>query len=335
MFSQQQDNMEATALCTRLFMTVFLLLAAQVQNCCYSQKLDAAFPRTEPNRLQFFAYSPISVQCEHLDCSPECRVMKRLKKDSTNTTQLWETSTGSITVKLHSTSESGEYWCENKEGERSNSINITVTDGDVILESPALPVTEGEDLSLYCRTKTSNPPADFYKDGLSIATGYTGMFTINSVSKSHEGLYKCRISGVGESAESWLAVGAHITSSPKEIQESSETTDGSPQVSILLPVVITTVSVAVLLMLVGLLHCLKHKGCLSSDTTPGTDSGSREAAAAAAENMVTYAVVTKHRNRRAEPGISSSSARQISSAGASDVVYSTIQLRSPRAEAWA
>ena len=53
---------------------------------------------------------------------------------------------------------------------------------------------------------------------------------------------------------------AHITSSPEEIQESSETTDGSPQVSILLPVVITTVSVAVLLMLVGLLHCLKHKG---------------------------------------------------------------------------
>ena len=84
-------------------------------------------------------------------------------------------------------------------------------DGDVILESPALPVTEGEDLSLYCRTKTSNPPADFYKDGFSIATGYTGMFTINSVSKSHEGLYKCRISGVGESAESWLAVRGEMT----------------------------------------------------------------------------------------------------------------------------
>ncbi|XP_030287680.1 low affinity immunoglobulin gamma Fc region receptor II-a-like [Sparus aurata] len=268
-------------------MTVFLLLAAQVQNCCCSQKLDAAFPRIEPNRLQFFEYSTISVMCEHLDCSPECRVMRRLKKDSTNTTQLWETSTGSITVKLSLQSDSGEYWCENKEGERSNSINITVTDGDVILESPAVPVMQGDTLSLYCRIKgTSDPSADFYKNGLYIATEYKGIFTINRVSESDEGLHKCRISGVGESAESWLAVRADITLPPEEIQESSETpsTDGSPQVPILLPVVITTVSVAVLLMLVGLLHCLKHKG-----------SGE---ASVAVLSMVTYAVVSKHCKKR-------------------------------------
>ncbi|XP_030286019.1 low affinity immunoglobulin gamma Fc region receptor II-a-like [Sparus aurata] len=191
--------------------------------------------------------------------------MRRLKKDSTNTTQLLEASTGSITVP----SDSGEYWCENKEGERSSSINITVTDGDVILESPAVPVMQGDTLSLYCRIKgTSDPSADFYKNGLYIATEYKGMLTINRVSESDEGLYKCRISGGGESAESWLAVRGemtyitHITLSPEEIQESSETpsSDSSPQVPILLPVVITTVSVAVLLMLVGLLHCLKHKG---------------------------------------------------------------------------
>ncbi|XP_036967313.1 low affinity immunoglobulin gamma Fc region receptor II-like isoform X3 [Acanthopagrus latus] len=305
MFSQQQDNMEATALCTRLSMTAVLLFAAQVQNCCYSLKLDAIFPHVEPNRLQFFAYSPISVQCEHLDCSPECRVMKRLKKDSTNTTQLWETSTGSSTVQLSFQSDSGEYWCGNEEGERSNSINITVTDGDVILESPAVPVMEGDKLSLYCRIKgTSDPPADFYKNGLYIATQYKGTFTINSVSESDEGLYKCRISGAGESAESWLAVRAHISSETPR-------SDGSPQVHILLPAVITTVSVAVLLMLVGLLHRLKHKG-----------SGE---AGAADESMVTYAVVTKHHERR-EPGVFSSSARQTSLADSSDAVYSTIQM---------
>ena len=48
-------------------------------------------------------------------------------------------------------------------------------------------------------------------------------------------------------------VAAHISSETPR-------SDGSPQVHILLPAVITTVSVAVLLMLVGLLHRLKHKG---------------------------------------------------------------------------
>ncbi len=80
--------------------------------------------------------------------------------------------------------------------------------GDVILVSPAVPVMEGDNVSLYCKNKMadSNLPADFYKDGLLSMTGYQGNFTINSVSKSHEGLYKCSISGTRESAESWLTV---------------------------------------------------------------------------------------------------------------------------------
>ena len=71
---------------------------------------------------------------------------------------------------------------------------------------------EGDTLSLYCRIKgTSDPSADFYKNGVYIATEYKGIFTINSVSESDEGLYKCRISGGGESAESWLAVRGEMT----------------------------------------------------------------------------------------------------------------------------
>lgn len=80
--------------------------------------------------------------------------------------------------------------------------------GPVILQSPALPVMERQTVTLRCRTKaSSNLPADFYKDGHFIKTGYTGEITIHNVFKSSEGLYKCRSSGLqGESPESWLAV---------------------------------------------------------------------------------------------------------------------------------
>lgn len=77
----------------------------------------------------------------------------------------------------------------------------------MILDIPAVPVIEGDDVSLRCQKgKTSNLTAQFYMDGFHISTGYNGELTIPSVSNSDEGLYKCSISGDGESAESWLTV---------------------------------------------------------------------------------------------------------------------------------
>lgn len=78
----------------------------------------------------------------------------------------------------------------------------------MILESPAVPVMEGDAVTLWCKNSmmSSNLPADFYKNGLYIETGYKGNFSINNVSKSDEGLYKCSIYATGESVESWLSV---------------------------------------------------------------------------------------------------------------------------------
>ena len=88
-----------------------------------------------------------------------------------------------------------------------------VPDGHVILESPVLPVMEGRHVTLGCRTRTPTLPVstDFYKDGFLIRTEPTPRMTILNVSKSDEGLYKCSVSGLGYSPESWLAVSVFKT----------------------------------------------------------------------------------------------------------------------------
>ncbi|XP_005754382.1 L-amino-acid oxidase-like [Pundamilia nyererei] len=115
-------------------------------------------------------------------------------------------------------SDSGEYWCGTAGGKRSNNINITVTAGSVILEIAAVPVMEGDAVTLRCRNKilSSSIAADFYKYGRHIGSSARGNLTINRVSKSDEGLYKCKISGGGESPESWLSVSAPCLTGPND-----------------------------------------------------------------------------------------------------------------------
>ncbi|XP_039879013.1 uncharacterized protein LOC120728289 isoform X2 [Simochromis diagramma] len=92
---------------------------------------------------------------------------------------------------------------------------------------------EGDDVTLLCKTKTtpSNLPAAFYKDGIFIGNESTGHMTIQHVSRSDEGLYKCDISGHGESPSSWITVTA-------------------PAPHLVLPVLISVGSVCVVVLLV-------------------------------------------------------------------------------------
>lgn len=145
--------------------------------------------------------------------------------------------------------DSGEYWCETGAGEKSISVNITITRGSVILESPVVPVEEGNNVTLRCRnkTKTSNLTADFYKDGFLIGNSYTGEMTIHKVSRSDEGLYKCKISDTGESPESLLTVTALH-------RETCSSSSSAIHVFLMLRTVFTIVMEFLLLLLLGLLH---------------------------------------------------------------------------------
>ncbi|XP_038588281.1 high affinity immunoglobulin gamma Fc receptor I-like [Micropterus salmoides] len=161
-----------------------------------------------PNRSQFFQYESVSLSCGQQGISSEWSVKRNISKDTNEEClKFWRRKDEShcFTVDLYPT-DTGVYWCEFAAGERSEAVSITVTSGTVILEIPVLPVMEGDDVTLSCRNKNiSNLIADFYKDGRLIRSSSTGNMTIHSVSKSDEGLYKCKFSGAG-SPDSWLIV---------------------------------------------------------------------------------------------------------------------------------
>ncbi|CAI5671309.1 unnamed protein product [Oreochromis niloticus] len=164
-----------------------------------------------PSSSQFFEGDFVSLSCEEDDSSAGWTLRRNTSKQQRTQcgTDGWGKPAGSsCNISVMEPHDSGVYWCESREGPISNMVNLTVTGGSVILQSPVLPVMEGDDVTLLCKTKTtpSNLPAAFYKDGSLIRKQPTGHMTIQHVSRSDEGLYKCDISGHGESPSSWITV---------------------------------------------------------------------------------------------------------------------------------
>ncbi|XP_045569478.1 high affinity immunoglobulin gamma Fc receptor I-like isoform X2 [Salmo salar] len=190
---------------------VLLLLLSTLVYCSLGQGGDLSLPASlsvSPDRSQFFEYESVSLSCEVQGNSARWRVVRNTERgilSECNTD--WGKQQGSSCIVSLIPSDSGVYWCVSGSGEHSNAVNITVHAGAVILESPALPVTGGDSVTLRCRYQgtSSNLTAVFYKDGSLIRTETTGEMTIPAVSKSDEGLYKCTNSE-GESPESWMTV---------------------------------------------------------------------------------------------------------------------------------
>ncbi|XP_039678200.1 low affinity immunoglobulin gamma Fc region receptor II-like [Perca fluviatilis] len=223
-----------------------------------------------PSRSQMFKEQSVTLSCEEDDSSAGWTLRRNTTRETRAECKDWGgiSAGSSCNISYMAPSDSGVYWCESREGATSNSINITVTGGPMILQSPVLPVMEGEDLTLTCKTKTSsNLPAGFYKDGSFIRTEPAGHMTIHHVSRSDEGLYKCNISSVGESPPSWVSVTEKSTTT-------TSTTSGF---------VLSAISVSVLVLLVLLvLLVIRCKP--------------RAAQAEAGDDDVTYSDVTISRN---------------------------------------
>ncbi|XP_060887745.1 low affinity immunoglobulin gamma Fc region receptor II-like isoform X2 [Labrus mixtus] len=262
--------MEVCALNIRLLICVLFLLGAHVQD------VDSLILRLEPNRLQFFEYEALIFHCEGSHDPTGLKIVHRSKGELLKCQTTVTSKRSSCTIPNIFPEDSGQYWCESRDGKRSDIIHITVTDGPVILESP-ISVVEGEAVTLCCRHKTtsSNLSADFYKDGRFIRKSSTRNLSISSVSKRDEGFYKCSISGGRESAESLMAV--------QENQGENFSSCSTPWI------VMTVLSI--LLLLVGLLHFGKY---IRNKVTVEA----RRVAADAPCDQVMYAAITKDRTKR-------------------------------------
>ncbi|TDG99397.1 hypothetical protein EPR50_G00193940 [Perca flavescens] len=164
-----------------------------------------------PDMSQFFRYETVTLRCEDPLNSTGWKVKRKTPEGGVRPcTAGWGTAFSSSTCVIKNTypSDTGTYWCESAGGERSNGVNITVTDRNVLLESPGLPVLPGAAVTLRCKTDTPflNHTYDFHKDGRVIGSSSTGEMTLQSVSKSDEGLYVCSIPGYEESLGNWMAV---------------------------------------------------------------------------------------------------------------------------------
>ncbi|XP_030018129.1 low affinity immunoglobulin gamma Fc region receptor II-a-like isoform X2 [Sphaeramia orbicularis] len=167
--------------------------------CCRS---NHASLKVSPNWSQFFNWESVSLSCE--DEGPGWTLRRNTSTDTRAQCDLWGEETGpSCTMAYITPLDSGVYWCESSEGQTRTSISLSVTGGPLVLHSPVLPVMEGQEVSLHCRTHPpSNRSADFYKDGVFVGAGPAGHMTIPQVSLAHQGVYRCDITGVGQSPPS-------------------------------------------------------------------------------------------------------------------------------------
>ncbi|GAA6073517.1 high affinity immunoglobulin gamma Fc receptor I-like isoform X2, partial [Tachysurus ichikawai] len=160
-----------------------------------------------PNRTQHFTADSLSVSCEDQNNSTGWTV--RRYTDNETSFDCSSVPGSTCNISSLSTSHTGVYWCQSESGGCSISVNITVHNGAVILDSPVHPVTEGHNLTLRCLYRNPNiseASVDFYKDDSFLQNQTTGEIIIISVSKSDEGFYHCKHPERGESQKSWVSV---------------------------------------------------------------------------------------------------------------------------------
>ncbi|XP_017260711.1 low affinity immunoglobulin gamma Fc region receptor II-b-like, partial [Kryptolebias marmoratus] len=136
--------------------------------CFLTNQALSAGLTVSPSRSQFFEGDSVSLSCEEDHSSAGWTLRRNTTSRQSDCGHGWGKPAGSsCNISYIVPRDSGVYWCESSSGAASNTINLTVTGGSVILQSPVLPVMEGHDVTLSCQSKDkpSNLPAAFFKDG--------------------------------------------------------------------------------------------------------------------------------------------------------------------------
>ncbi|KAF3698455.1 hypothetical protein EXN66_Car014136 [Channa argus] len=186
---------------------------------------------------------------------------------------------GSSCVLDVSTKFSTDHWCESSSGQRSDQVTITVTDKDLILEIPALPVLTGSNVTLSCRNRNGDKvKAYFYKNGKVTED------KLQRVQQSDEGLYSCFTDEDGKSPQSRLRVRDPPPTSDPHITTASTTTtvyaatsfnvnnnntDASASFSFTVPLVAALGSLVLLILVVaGLVQLCRKQTEMKDSSSP-------------------------------------------------------------------
>ncbi|XP_054912084.1 uncharacterized protein LOC129376493 [Poeciliopsis prolifica] len=169
---------------------------AMLDCACDAMRRDALSFSREP-LSQFFRYesAAFSLSCDLQEDAAAWTIKRNTSKQINSLCPAYTAGRNDSACLLTELYEmdSGVYWCESEAGKISNTINITVTERG---------------------TLSGNISSAFYKDELLIGESVRGSITLQRVSKSDQGLYKCHVSGVGESPDSFLTVRGFPESPP-------------------------------------------------------------------------------------------------------------------------
>lgn len=190
--------------------------------------VTAAALTVSPDRSQHFTISDFTVRCP----SDSWSVYRTTSFENSSSLcgRPWGRPRGSgCLVGPTLRSDSGRYWCQDKQRpERcSPAVNVTVYDRAVILETPLFPITEGQNVTLSCFYRAEEhhkPQSDFlvkfFKNEEFIGTFPGGKMSLTPVSKADEGQYMCEHPSKAQSLQSTLIV--------KELSSTTASVSPSP-----------------------------------------------------------------------------------------------------------
>ncbi|XP_026208666.1 high affinity immunoglobulin gamma Fc receptor I-like isoform X2 [Anabas testudineus] len=292
--------------------------------CVYNMFCVSDFPPSasltvSPDRVQHFTSDSVSLSCE--GNSTEWRV-RRFPEDSyLSLCSDWGTMTGS-TCNISGLNSSAVYWCESGSGQFTNSVNITGHNGDIILVSPVLPVTEGTSVTLGCKLRRENVVSNvfFYQNDKLIQNDTRVELIISAVLKSDQGFYRC-----GVQTDSWI----RTLTSPQSwmaVKLTSTTENSSFPLSLVVGLVCGILLIFLLLLLCC---CRKSKGdARLNESVKGPEDTNNDES-----RDVTYALIEFKKEKKNEPEESSgysdvkfgSAAGKSSPAAADESVYSEVK----------
>ncbi|KAK7909993.1 hypothetical protein WMY93_014677 [Mugilogobius chulae] len=193
-----------------------------------------------PTRVQFFQFETVHLSCGDEADASEWTIMRNTSWRTNQRNPAQNKSNWFFNDNMYYR-DAGVYWCQSEEGECGAAVNITVTAGGVLLESPLRPINEGENVTLRCILNPDETRVEgtfeFFKDGNSIKNSTSGDLLIPNASPSDSGLYMCRHQE-DLSAESPLEV-LKTAAHPTQIHEGRATFITSI-ISIALPVSVAT-----------------------------------------------------------------------------------------------